>query len=329
MSLPDLIIHCDWGNQPHKRWMAAARRQGQTYALSGPMLAPLLPAYLFKQDSQSVLIGFDVPFGLPLAYAQKIHCPDFSTFLRWLERPEWATFFEPADDPADISLRRPFYPARPGGTQRQHLLDGLRVSHIDDLRRKCDLATADRGAAAPLFWTLGAQQVGKAALTAWREALLPALRNPQLDIGLWPFAGKLFDLLATHQIVVAEAYPAEFYRHLQIKFPRRSGQKSGKRVQAERQANAPQLLNWINTNGILADSYLIELIKQGFGPGAAGEDPFDAVVGLLGMLNVVLGHQPPGEPADDQIRVVEGWILGQQAPDHRQQTTDFRRDTLQ
>jgi hypothetical protein len=41
-------------------------------------------------------------------------------------------------------------------------------------------------------------------------------------------------------------------------------------------------------------------------------DAFDAVVGLFGMLEVVLGRREPGELTDEQIRNVEGWILGRQ-----------------
>jgi hypothetical protein len=41
------------------------------------------------------------------------------------------------------------------------------------------------------------------------------------------------------------------------------------------------------------------------------DDPFDAAVGLLGMLNVVLGYRPAGDAQAEIIRRVEGWILGQ------------------
>jgi hypothetical protein len=34
---------------------------------------------------------------------------------------------------------------------------------------------------------------------------------------------------------------------------------------------------------------------------------------LFGMLEVVLGKREPGEPKDEHIRNVEGWILGQAA----------------
>jgi hypothetical protein len=49
-------------------------------------------------------------------------------------------------------------------------------------------------------------------------------------------------------------------------------------------------------------------VEEGF---PEGDDSFDAVVGLFGMLEVALGRREPGEPQDEHIRDVEGWILGQ------------------
>jgi len=41
-----------------------------------------------------------------------------------------------------------------------------------------------------------------------------------------------------------------------------------------------------------------------------GDDAFDAVVGLFGMLQVCLGQRGSGGPDDRAIREIEGWILG-------------------
>jgi hypothetical protein len=46
-----------------------------------------------------------------------------------------------------------------------------------------------------------------------------------------------------------------------------------------------------------------------------GEDPFDAIVGLLAMLEVVRGQRESGEP--EEAREFEGWILGQSPGDAR------------
>ena len=84
------------------------------------------------------------------------------------------------------------------------------------LSRACDRATAERPAGAPLFWTLGANQTGKAAISAWRDLLLPALASPAPP-RLWPFDGDLHALLAEGGIVLAETYPAEALRQLGLK----------------------------------------------------------------------------------------------------------------
>lgn len=35
------------------------------------------------------------------------------------------------------------------------------------------------------------------------------------------------------------------------------------------------------------------------------------------MLNVVLGRRPPGEPEEERVRRIEGWILGQRYSPNR------------
>ncbi len=120
----------------------------------------------------------------------------------------------------------------------------------------------------------------------------------------------------TYWVVFVESYPAEFYTHLAIRFSRaRKGQRSGKRVQAERAANAPTLLAWAAAASVRLDARLAQEIEEGFGPRRDGEDRFDAPVGLLGMLDVLLGNFPLQEPQDEILRQVEGWIFGQTLPE--------------
>jgi len=40
------------------------------------------------------------------------------------------------------------------------------------------------------------------------------------------------------------------------------------------------------------------------------DDDFDAVIGLLGMINVVRRRQAEGRPASDEMLAIEGWMLG-------------------
>jgi hypothetical protein len=255
-------------------------------------------------------VGFDFPIGLPLAYARRACVREFRALLPTLGEP----FFDVAERPEEISVLRPFYPARPGGAAQAHLVEGLGVASIDELLRVCERATPTRRAAAPLFWTLGAQQVGKAAITGWRDVLIPALRSA-IDVALWPFDGSLEELGAAGRIVVAETYPAEYYGHLGLDLatPAEGGAR-GKRVQAVRAAQAARLVEFAKELSLELAPELRAQIDDGFGSRPGAEDRFDATVGVLGVLNVVLGRRAAGEPADPELRRIEGWILGQAPP---------------
>ncbi len=260
--------------------------------------------------ARSLLVGVDFPIGLPLAYAQQIGSPPFLTLLPQLGQGEWQAFYQVAQTPAQISQQRPFYPQRPGQSRLQHLLDGLNLSHANQLRRQCDLPQNGRRAAAPLFWTIGAQQVGKAAIHGWQTLLTPALQAPELRAAIWPFSGTLDELLQGGRLVLAEAYPGEFYRQLGLQFPRGTG---GKRTQTGRQHNAASLLACVAHHQVTLDAALQQAIAAGFAQAPHGEDHFDATVGVLGMIHTLLAQRPFPEPTSYPTRHIEGWILGQPA----------------
>ncbi|MDX1687524.1 MAG: hypothetical protein R3248_06040, partial [Candidatus Promineifilaceae bacterium] len=252
-------------------------------------------------------------------YARDAGVDDFVSLLPHLGWGEWEEFYRVAERPDEIGLDRPFYPQRPGGAKREHLVEGLGVTAFGDLRRVCEWERKGQRAAAPLFWTLGPQQVGKAAISGWRDMLAPALRDPTLDVALWPFDGSLSRLLRPGRIVVAETYPAVYYQRLGLATPVK------KRQLAYRSAAWGALQAWMRCREIEATAALVEIGKAGFGEEVGGEDGFDAVVGLLGMLDVVLGGRPEGTPADERVRRVEGWILGrpwEQAPGEPEDAPD-------
>jgi hypothetical protein len=49
-------------------------------------------------------------------------------------------------------------------------------------------------------------------------------------------------------------------------------------------------------------------ILHGFCDELDGDDRFDALVGLYGMMNIILGYYPVWEPDPPQVSRVEGWI---------------------
>ena len=323
LPLPAVVAHADWSIDSAKRWVAVALRDGtQGYRALPPRPVGEPSGFLdvlasLAGTEGSLFLGFDFPLGLPSSYAERAGIDEFRTLLPHLGRGRWRDFFSVAEKASEISLTRPFFPQRPGRrgeVSRRQLLDGLGMAEAAGLLRLCDHPAGPRPAASPLFWTLGAKQVGKAAITGWRDLLIPAL-NAGRDLAIWPFDGPLDRLLAEHRVVVAETYPAEVYGHLGLPFGQVGrGRRGSKRVQADRAANAAALLDHACALDVALAPPLSEAIETGFGPSPDGEDPFDSTVGLLGMLNMLRGGRSPGEPRDPRITAVEGWILGQTWP---------------
>lgn len=222
--------------------------------------------------------------------------------LPCLGRGQWADFYSPAVTPDEISFVRPFYPRAPGSASKQHLLDALEVRSAEELLRMCDRRTATRGNACEIFWTLGANQVGRAAIEGWRDLLAPAVRDKSISI--WPFDGELPALLASGGITVLEAYPAETYGHIGL------SRGFGKRHREGRKSQALAILSWCEHNGVTLQAELAAAIKDGFGETVKGEDIFDAFIGLLGMIEAVCDPARCVAPPDPAVRDIEGWTLG-------------------
>lgn len=233
----------------------------------------------------------------------------FDAFLRHLGHDEWSAFYDLAADKAEICIHRPFYPHGAGGKAQAHLFGALGLTSMDDLLRDCEKKTSARRAACSLFWTLGANQVGRAAISGWRELIAPALAAKRPRTALWPFHGSLPDLLESHDCVIAETYPAEGYAHLRLS---PSGKRWSKRDPAQRLLKGATLQAWAAQHGIELTPALRRQLEDGFGRRADGEDAFDAAVGVLSMLGVVLELRPDGAPDTPIVRHIEGWILGQE-----------------
>lgn len=251
-----------------------------------------------------VALGVDFPIGLPRAFAA-LHdggSADFPAFLRGLaQRPG---FLQVADTLDQVGPARPFYPQR-GVRGMTRLSHALALGHASALSRACDHATIHRPAGAPLFWTLGANQSGKAALSGWRDMLLPALAGPSAP-ALWPFEGPFRALLRPGRVVVAETYPADALRQIGLR------PIGSKRRQADRLALVPGLLGVMAGLHAIPGPALAQLLAAGFGADAAGEDRLDCVLGVLCVLMVLAGRRPDHTPADPWITRWEGWVLGQE-----------------
>ncbi len=299
------LFHADWSRNPKKRWVAQATRAGASWQVTVPRLVGHVGTFLNElfTAAPTVLAGFDFPIGLPKAYGQITGLDDFLSALKAFGTGEWEEFYSVAETRHQISRTRPFYPrGSRSGAKQLHLLNGLGIASIDDLRRQCEKATSSRRAACPLFWTLGGNQVGKAAISGWTEVIVHALRR---GAGLWPFEGSLASSAREHTLVLAETYPAEAYDHVGIKLkPRMS-----KRRRHDRREAMARLLQDGGRRKFRFSPELASQIRDGFGSRPDGEDRFDALIGALGMIEVVDGHRAEKPVAANDLW--EGWIVGQ------------------
>ncbi|MEM8599537.1 MAG: DUF429 domain-containing protein [Bacteroidota bacterium] len=314
LSPPVLVVHADWGSAPRKRWMCVARWEEGRYCVTAPERVGQLDSFWARLRARApegpILVGFDFPVGLPVAYANKAGIQDFPEALAGFGHGAWAGFYSVCETAEEISVHRPFYPFNGKGTKQAHLLDGLGMASMNQLLRRCERKTKTRGAASWLFWTVGGKQVGKAAIIGWRDLIAPGLRQEGSDLQLWPFHGPLETLLHGNAIVVAETYPAEACLHLGMTPPGRGWSKTSP---DGRRSQRTALHAWAADRDVRLEGALASAINDGFGDRKEGEDPFDATVGLFGMLDVVLGHRSPGAPRSPSVQRIEGWIFGQAA----------------
>jgi hypothetical protein len=302
-----IAAHADWSTDPRKRWVTIARRRGRGWSVQAARRVedPHALAAELRDAGGAALLALDLPLGLPRAYAAGCAETGFPAFLRGLvQRPG---FFTVNATVATISREAPFYPARPAkGMRRAAHAEALGLADAAALSRLCDRATSERPAGAPLFWTLGANQAGKAAIAAWRDWLAPALAAGAPD-ALWPFEGRVAELLAPGRLVLAEAYPAEAMRQIGVTLA------GSKRAQAPRRAAAEAIHAALAARRAEPDAALAAMIADGFGADAAGEDRFDSLMGLIGALGVLDGAREDFIPDDPWLRRWEGWVLGQTA----------------
>jgi hypothetical protein len=305
-ALPDLVVAADWSTVETKRWMVRGERVRDGYVVHPP--EPVgdhksLVARLQRTlpNDHGLLIGFDFPIGLPVEYAQKASVESFRTFLgEMVGRGEWERFYQISDLP---SLRQPFFPLpkQQSGSFRAQLAVALGFPDLSTLRRRCERRTTTRKAAECLFFTLCGAQVGAGAIVGWRDVIQPALA----EVKLWPFDGDLGTLLATPGVTIAEIYPAEAYSHLGVSIG--TGTGSTKTSRKARQRATSHWLVDFDAGPIRLSSAARSWVEWGF----LAEDDFDAMAGLLSMLQIVTKQRSCQTPNTSEVTSIEGWILGQ------------------
>ena len=304
----DRLIHADWSVDGRKRWMTSAKRKNNNWQIGGPIMVGSTRKFLddicAMGKNEKVLIGFDFPLGLPNAYGIQTGLQGFKEILSSCEAGEWRQFTTVADTPDEVSLCRPFYPRVPRkGVKRKTLIDRLGVQTFDELLRICERPTKRRQAACSVFWTLGGNQVGKAAITGWLEIIRPAMTT---GARIWPFDGPLSELCRCAGVIFAETYPAEAVHVVQASFLR----GESKRRSPDRKAKAQSILTWIEFRRLKISEEARSAVRDGFGSDSSGEDQFDSFVGLLKMIEVCDGRLPEMSFPRANMGSWEGWILG-------------------
>ena len=287
--LPAEILAFDWGSTPAKRQMCRAVLSEGRYVLSAPRPVEDIGALELRPGA---LAAFDCPLGVSREYAARADLGSFRAALGQFGSGRFGRFYELAECAADITTERPFYPARGvKGTSRDHLRQILGDAAFAP--RACDRLAG----AGPIFWLVGPRQVGRSAVCIWRELITPRLDR----VALWPFDGRLKELIAADRPILAEMYPAFLLRTLGVTVARKSDP-------AARAACGRALLRRVSGDTRLDLDAVRALLRSGFGVSRAGEDPFDATIACIGLAKLLLDDRMPEPP--DAARAVEGWILG-------------------
>lgn len=307
---PKLLVSADWSTNENKRWMVRAELEEDRYRIYPPEPVGEVKTLIERlraqvSESESALIGFDFPIGLPQKYAELAKFTSFHDALNKIGKGDWLKFYDISDKP---SLYQPFAPlpqVQPG-FKKNDIPKAFGLNDYRELLRQCDKKTSQRNEAEILFFTLGGKQVGAGARIGWRDVIAPKCIGTNPIVRLWPFDGKLEELLARPGLTVCETYPGETYHHLGIRIGSGTGKSKTKRE--DRKEFSKTILNTKDEDFVFTNA-AVSWIEYGF----LEEDDFDAMVALLSMIQVVTGKREPGVPPNGKETIIEGWILGLQA----------------
>jgi hypothetical protein len=295
------VLCADWSKHPSKREVyAASVPRRRVWRVQPPVdgwtvHAVLNSAEQLHEGGAPALVGFDAPIGLPASFL-KLATPALS-FLEWLRSVADAATFRAVHDRRAWSARRPFFFVPKGKGSRSAFEDHLHSLGVSPKRGIDDLCRAN-----PVFIAGGiAGSVGSAAIDLWQ-----ALRRPDFRCPVWPFDGKLTDLVNNAApVVVAEIYPRLAYS-LAVG-PACSSERRLMRLSKTQPSARVRVLEsllgkaaWLQREGVAVADHWMAL---------ASEDAFDAFVTVTGLLRCLLEGTPLSDPHFEDQRS-EGGILG-------------------
>lgn len=309
----DHIFHADWSLHEKGRWVTHAKRveDGQGWQID--RITPLGDLADFHRDltalaaNTRIWLGLDMPLGFCQAFFDQTGIVRYTDLLDRLTTPDWQDFFAVCNNADEIRPTRPFYPAHSGpkGTvKRQHLADAFGLETFDQLHRTCERRTRYRNAACPPFWTLGANQVGKALLHGLRHLILP---GRAAGYRIWPFDGDLAECSVKPGVTLIETYPGEVYHWLNIPDNTPNFRKSD---QTSRQQALANLIKRLPGWNVSISPDLQNRIENGFTDKEGKDDAFDSLIGVMGLIRIAMGQRTEFLPGNTDMTGREGWIVG-------------------
>lgn len=292
------IICADWSKAPARRAAYVVhvgdRVVERLHATMG--FRGLLDAARPYAESGSVLVGIDVPIGVPDSLLNGPH-KSFTetTFIDFLiARCGDPGFFVPVTTPSAWSPHTPFFAVPPRG---RILFEQQARSRGVELLRGVERMTR----ANPLFITSGIPgSVGSSVLSIWPH--IAEARSVGDAFWLWPFDGALAELMGSNGIVVGEIFPRAAYATALIDGDAASRcrltlAKTKSHVRAAALTDL-QRAGWVTAHRVtlhdIADAH-------------ESEDAFDALLSAAALLRCTLEGLPLCAPSASPV---EGGILG-------------------
>lgn len=273
------------------------RRLWPVYS-TGPQL--LKEVFTELGSASTALMGLNMPIGMPAAYAKAAGIPSFRGILADLGKAVgWENFYTPTDKP---ELRQPFCPSTLGATFKKTVaIRAFALQEEGDLYRRCERKTAKRYQAKSIFDLTFPSETGRSALMGWPDLLMELSRSAQL----WPFDGKLTELLARPGFTVAEVYPDEAIAQLNLRFAP-DGERN-KRSLHDRQDVVPLLLEMSESSGISISRELRDAALSGLN----SQCEFEVFSCLIAAVRALRQQTTSEAPESKDCLEIEGWILGQ------------------
>jgi hypothetical protein len=300
------VICADWGKESRKRSVYVAdvvQRTIRRLESDAWTLAGILRNAEMWASRGTVMVAVDAPLGIPASFLsavarlQPLAPPrGFLNVLEWAKKQQ--NFFVATSRPEDWRVERPFFavPGVPGGLTAYRTAAGRLGVNLD---RTIDRLTRANTA----FATSGIPgSVGSGACALWRE--LQTLLQPGRNFRVWPFDGKLDDMIGTVPVIVGEMYPRAAYATalLDSEAAARPQLKVKKTDGAVRSVALAKLLRtqWVQRNAIQIENVDFA---------AGNEDDFDACITCAALLRCVV-EQLPLCSSVQATDAAEGGILG-------------------